>query len=87
MNSGLIGAVIGSIIGILGATAGTYFSIKNTDGPKEKAFMIRIAIIAWLAVLAFIGLTLVLSRYYKYLLWILDSVFHCTSCRYQNSKS
>ena len=70
MNSGLIGAIIGSLIGLLGAGVGTYFSIKNTDGPKEKAFMIKVAIMIWICVLAFIGLMLIIPGNYKYLLWI-----------------
>jgi len=36
MNTGLIGGIIGGIIGVAGGIIGTYFSIKNTNGPKER---------------------------------------------------
>lgn len=41
MNTGLIGAITGVTIGCIGGIIGTYCSIKNTNGPKEKAFMVK----------------------------------------------
>jgi hypothetical protein len=48
MNTGLIGGVVGSLLGVVGGAIGTYFSIKNTKGPRERAFMIRSAVVCWL---------------------------------------
>lgn len=41
MNPGLIVGIIGGIFGISGGVIGTYFSIKNTNGPKERSFIIK----------------------------------------------
>ena len=35
MDGNTLGGIIGSIGGVLGGLVGTYFSIKNTNGPKE----------------------------------------------------
>ncbi len=57
MHPGLIGAIAGSLIGVMGGAIGTYFSIKNATQPRERALMIRFAgfgvlwmaaLIAWL---------------------------------------
>jgi hypothetical protein len=46
---GWIGGIGGAALGVLGGAIGTYFSIKNTAGPRERAFMIRVAVLAWIA--------------------------------------
>lgn len=43
----LMGAVAGSVIGIAGGLLGTYFSIKNTYGPRERRLMILTALVIW----------------------------------------
>jgi hypothetical protein len=49
----LIGALGGSLIGLLGGVIGTYFGIRNTRTAAERQFMIRcsVAMWAWLVVL------------------------------------
>jgi len=49
---------------------GTYFSIKNTAGPRERRFMIQVAIVAWIVVSAFLAGLLLLPKPYNFLLWI-----------------
>ena len=44
---------IGPIIGILGGLFGTWISIKNTDTPTERRFMIRYAVVIWVMVCLF----------------------------------
>ena len=64
MNPGLIGGIIGSAVGLLGGIAGTYFSIKNTKGSGERAFMIKASIIGWVFVLVFVlGMCLIPGLY------------------------
>lgn len=70
MSSGMISGIIGGVIGILGGLLGTYCSIKNTNGPKEKAFMIKCAIIAWVAIIIFLLLLFYLPKPYNFLAWI-----------------
>jgi hypothetical protein len=49
---GLIGGIGGGVLGVLGGVVGTYFSIKNTNGPKERALMIWAAAACCFAVTA-----------------------------------
>lgn len=51
---GWIGGIGGAALGVLGGVIGTYFGIKNTAGPRERAFMIRAAALAWIAIAAFL---------------------------------
>ena len=70
MNPGLIGGIVGGSVGLLGGVIGTYASIKNTSGPRERAFMIRVAIGTWIGVTLFLAALLLLPRPYNFLLWI-----------------
>jgi len=74
MNSGqiagLVGGLIGGFIGIMGGVIGTYFSIKNTNGPLERAFMVKASVIIWVAVILFLLLLLFLPKPYNFLMWI-----------------
>ncbi len=53
-----------------GGVVGTYFSIKNTAGPRERSFMIRVSAIAWVAITAFLAGLLLLPKPYNWLLWV-----------------
>ena len=69
MNPGLIGGIIGGIVGVAGGLLGTYFSIKNTKGPRERAFVIKASIASWIFVLAFVfGLCLIPGLYKLFLI-------------------
>jgi Ca2+/Na+ antiporter len=70
MNTGLIGGIVGSVIGLAGGIIGTYFSIKNTNGPRERAFMIRASVICLVAILLFLALLFALPNPYKWFMWI-----------------
>jgi hypothetical protein len=70
MDENLIGGIVGGVIGVLGGVVGTYFSIKNTAGPRERTFMIQVAVIAWLAVTVFLIGLLMLPRPFNFLLWV-----------------
>ena len=56
MDVGLVGGIIGSIMGLAGGALGTYASIKNTGGPRERQFMVRAAIAAWVGIALFLVL-------------------------------
>lgn len=65
MNAGLIGGILGGFLGVVGGVIGTYFSIKNTGSPEERAFMIKAAAVFWTCGIIFIALLLLLSSPYK----------------------
>ncbi len=70
MDAGLIGGIIGGVLGCLGGAVGTYFSIKNTNGPLERAYMIRVSFITWIAIIVFLLLLWLIPKPYNYILWI-----------------
>lgn len=70
MDPGLVGGIVGGGLGLAGGVIGTWFSIRNTSGSRERAFMIRVSAIAWVAVTAFLAGLLLLPQPYNWLLWI-----------------
>ena len=70
MDAGTVGGIIGGVIGLAGGAVGTYASIKNTAGPRERQFMVRTAIVAWLGITLFLVLLFVLPSPYRWLIWI-----------------
>jgi len=71
---GWIGGIVGCIIGLAGGVVGSYFSIKNTKGPRERAFMIKSTIVCWIAIMIFLGLLLALPNPYRNFMWIPYSI-------------
>jgi hypothetical protein len=67
---GLAGGIVGAVIGLAGGAYGTYCSIKNTNGPRERAFMIRSSVICWILISLFLLLLFVFPSPYKWFLWI-----------------
>ena len=67
---GWIGGIAGVVIGLTGGMIGTYFSVKNTNGPRERAFVVKAVLISWTAILVFLALILVLPDPYRWLMWI-----------------
>jgi Ca2+/Na+ antiporter len=67
---GWIGGIVGSLLGLAGGIIGTYFSIKNTKGPRERAFMVKSAVVCWVAILVFLTLLLALPNPYRWFMWI-----------------
>ena len=70
MHPGTVGAIVGSVLGLLGGAAGTYFSIKNTRGPRERAFVVKASAITWVAVITFLAGLLLLPSPYRFALWV-----------------
>jgi len=86
MDAGVIGGIIGGVIGLLGGAVGTYFAIHNTDGPKERAFAVRMAVLTWLLLLVFLAGILLLPEPYRWLMWIPYAVFLPLGIRYFNRR-
>ena len=70
MHPDFIGVASGILIGLLGGIAGTYYSIKNASGSRERDFMVKSAVVIWIAVIIFGILMVVLDSPYRYFLWI-----------------
>jgi len=70
MHPGVIGGIVGGAVGLLGGLIGTYASVKNTNGPRERAFMIKMAVGCWLGVILFLAAILLLPDPYRHLMWI-----------------
>ena len=70
MEAGIIGGILGCILGVLGGVVGTYCSIKNTQSPAEKTFMIKASIVAWVAISIFLLLMFLLPNPYRFWLWV-----------------
>lgn len=86
MNVGLIGGILGCIIGIAGGAVGTYFSIKNTNGPKERAFIVKASVVFWTFGIIFVTLLLRLPSPYKWFLWLPYGIFLPISIRFMNKR-
>jgi MFS family permease len=86
MNAGLIGGILGGVLGVVGGLIGTYFSIKNTGSPEERAFMIKAAAVFWTFGIFFITLLLSLPSPYKWFLWIPYGIFLPLSIRFMNRR-
>ena len=70
MDVGTVGGIIGGVIGVAGGAVGTYASIKNTSGPRERQFMVRAAVAVWVGITLFLALLFVLPSPYRWLIWI-----------------
>ena len=69
-HAGWIGPIVGGGIGLLGGVIGTYFTVKNTRGPRERGFAIRASILCWVLVLLFVAGMALIPGWYKLLLVI-----------------
>jgi hypothetical protein len=84
MNAGLIGGLIGCAIGLMGGLLGTYATIHNTNGPRERRFTIRASLVGWLLGALFLAGLFLLSSPYRYLLWIPYGILLPLGIRYWN---
>jgi phosphotransferase system glucose/maltose/N-acetylglucosamine-specific IIC component len=70
MDVGTVGGIVGGLIGLAGGAVGTYASIKNTSGPRERQLMVRASIAAWVGIMLFLAFVFVLPSPYRWLIWI-----------------
>ncbi|MDY0358098.1 MAG: hypothetical protein RBR19_19615 [Sedimentisphaerales bacterium] len=67
---GWIGGVLGVVLGLAGGAIGTYYSIRNTNGPRERRFMVRAVGVTWVGGLLFLALLFLLPSPWRFQLWI-----------------
>lgn len=71
MNRMIVTVVaVGCLIGLAGGIFGTWASISNTNGPRERQFMIRACAVMWVAGIAFLTLMFLVPVPWRFLLWI-----------------
>ena len=83
---GWIGGMVGLMVGIAGGIVGSYFSIKNTNGPLERAFMVKSVTVVWVLVILFFGLLIALPNPYRWLMWIPYSILLPVGIIYGNKR-
>ena len=84
-SSDWIGGLIGTVIGLAGGAIGTWCSIRNTSGPRERAFMIRSSAIAWMVVGLFLVALFLVPQPYNWLLFIPYALLLTLAVRRLNS--
>ncbi len=73
VGTGLVGAILSPILGLPGGLLSAWWSSKFNGSPRERRFMVRIAIIWWLLFLALLGLPLTLLLTGLIPMWVLGS--------------
>ena len=86
MNAGVIGGTIGCVVGVIGGIIGTYFSIRNTNGVREREFMIRVAVLVWGLAVVFVGLLLILPNPYRWFVYLPVGLLMGMGIPYLNKK-
>ena len=81
-----LGVWFGVLAGIGGGLFGTYMSIRNTNGPKERAFMVKSSVVIWLSILVFLALLYLIPLPYNFLLWLPYGGLVLCGIRYCNKK-
>ena len=83
---GWLGGIIGGVLGLVGGVIGSYFSIRNTKGPRERSFVVKFVLLGWIAIMVFLLLLFTLPGAYKHLLWIPYVILLPVSIRYGNRR-
>ena len=87
---GWVGGGIGTLVGILGGVIGTYFGIKNTKGPRERAFAVQSSIVCWVFILVFLLVFLaaifLIPTWHKFLLLVPYFILLILGIRIANKK-
>ena len=81
---GWIGGIAGSLLGLAGGIIGIYFTIKNTNGPRERRFTIRASAVVCVAAALFLVLMFTIPRPYNALLWIPYAILLPLGLKYWN---
>ena len=74
MNSGELGGWIGGIagaaLGLMGGELGTFFSIRHTQSPRERAFVLRASVALWIVGAAFLAAVFLIPNPWRHFLWL-----------------
>lgn len=67
---GVLGGILGAAVGVPVRAIGTHLSIRNTRGPRERAFVIKASILCWVLVVTFVAAMFLLPSPQRYFLWL-----------------
>jgi Na+-transporting NADH:ubiquinone oxidoreductase subunit NqrD len=67
---GIIGGIGGALLGLIGGGIGTYVSIKNAQGPRERSFLVSVSVMAWVALVAFLATLFLIPAPFRFFLWL-----------------
>ena len=70
MHEGTIIGLVGSALGVGGGVIACCYSIKNTNGPRERLFMIKASIVCFAGVTIFLLAQGTLPDAYRWILFI-----------------
>ena len=74
MNSGemlgWVGGIVGSLLGLAGAIIGIRYGTKNTCGPRERAFLVKMTVVLVIAIGAVTVLPWFLPKAYGWVVFI-----------------
>lgn len=70
MDTGTIGAIAGSVAGILGAALGTYAGLRNATSSLERRYLIRCTVALSIGIGMFLAMLFLAPPPYRWLLWI-----------------
>ena len=71
LDAGMIGAIVGSTVGVAGGAFGTWMSIRHSPPGPRRRLMVKASIACWIFVLSFVALVLFLPTPWKWWLWAL----------------
>jgi hypothetical protein len=66
MDFGTEGGIAGGVIGVMGGVSGANCSIRNTSRPRERALMIRMAVLCWLWIAALTALQFLMPSLWRH---------------------
>ena len=67
-------AFAGAGLGLIGGVIGTYFTTRNANGPRERAFTIKVTILGWIVIAHSIAGLFLIPSEYKFLVLIAYAV-------------
>jgi hypothetical protein len=70
----------------MGGVIGTWAGIKHTNGPRERAFVVRASALVWLGVMAFLAGDFLVPFPWNVLLWVAYVPLLMLSVRWWNRK-
>jgi len=86
MHPGYIGAIIGVTVGVIGGLIGSYYSIKNTKGSLEKAFIKKFVLLFWISGVIYLVLLIYTPIPYNFLVMTCFFIIFPFIIRYVNNK-